>query len=85
MSVPVSDIAHAAERAFERGVFPDKKSAADALRGLSKQITAGGLPPGTIIDPKRADSVLVPFGNGWAVYEIKANGTAILRTVLGSP
>jgi hypothetical protein len=78
-----SDINHAAEQAVNRGVYPDKKSAADALRELSKKITAEGLPEGTIPDPKRADSVLVPFKNGWAVYEIKKNGTAILRTVLG--
>jgi len=78
-----SDIGHAAKRAVERGVFSDLKKAADALRDLSRKITAGGWPPGTIPDPKRADSVLVPFGNGRAVYEVKANGTAILRTVLG--
>jgi hypothetical protein len=77
-----SDIQHAADRAVERGVFPDKKSAADALRALSKQITKDGLPDGTVIDPKRADSVLVPFGKGQAVYEITKKGTAVLRTVL---
>ena len=79
-----SDIVHAADRAVGRAVFPDAKSAADALRDLSKRITAAGLPSGTIPDPRRADSVLVPIGNGWAVYEIKDNGTAILRTVLGA-
>ena len=78
------DIVHAADRAVGRAVFPDAKSAADALRDLSKRITAAGLPSGTIPDPRRADSVLVPIGNGWAVYEIKDNGTAILRTVLGA-
>ena len=81
---PPPDIVHAADRAVGRAVFPDAKSAADALRDLSKRITAAGLPAGTIPDPRRADSVLVPIGNGWAVYEIKDNGTAILRTVLGA-
>ena len=79
-----SDIVHAAERAMERGVFPDKKSAADALRELTRRLTSEGFPPGTIPDPRRKDSVLVPFGSGWAVYEIQENGTAILRTVLGA-
>ncbi|HMP79131.1 MAG TPA: hypothetical protein PKD54_06745, partial [Pirellulaceae bacterium] len=79
-----SDIIHASEQAVARGVFPDTKSAAEALRALSKKFKTEGLPAGTIPDPKRADSVLVPFGNGWAVYEIMPNGTAILRTVLGS-
>ncbi len=79
-----SDIVHAAERAVERGVFPDIQSAKIALRDLGKKIRTDGLPAGTIADPKRADSVLVPFGSGWAVYEIRKNGTAILRTVLGA-
>ncbi len=78
-----SDIVHASERAVERGVFPDIKSAADALRELGKKFKTEGLPPGTIPDPKRPDSVLVPFGNGHAVYEITKKRTAILRTVLG--
>ena len=78
-----SDIVHASERAVERGVFPDTKSAADALRELGKKFKTEGLPPGTIPDPKRPDSVLVPFGDGHAVYEITKKGTAILRTVLG--
>ena len=59
------------------------KSAGEALRALGKKFKTEGLPPGTIPDPKRPDSVLVPFGNGHAVYEIMANGTAVLRTVLG--
>ena len=69
---------------MKRGVFGSVKEASDALRELSKSIKANGLPAGTIPDPKRADSVLVPFGNGSAVYEIIKNGTAILRTVLGT-
>ena len=79
-----SDIIHATERAIERGVFPNAKEAGDALRKLSKEITANGFPIGTIPDPKRLDSVLVPIGNGHAVYEIMKNGTAVLRTVLGA-
>jgi hypothetical protein len=78
-----SDLPHAAQRAVERGVFANAKEAADALRQLSRQITKEGLPTGTIADPRRADSVLVPFGKGKAVYEIAKNGTAKLRTVLG--
>ena len=77
-----SDIAHAAERAVEREVFVDTKSAANALRELGKKFKTEGLPPGTIPAPRRTDSVLVPFGNGHAVFEITKKGTAILRTVI---
>jgi hypothetical protein len=69
---------------FERGVFGSLAEATEALKTLGKSFKANGLPPGTIPDPKRADSVLVPFGNGFAVYEIMKNGTAVLRTVLGA-
>jgi hypothetical protein len=79
-----SDIVHSAEQAVARGVFGSLDKAKEALRALGKTFKANGLPPGTIPDPKRADSVLVPFGNGWAVYEIMKNGTAVLRTVLGA-
>ena len=79
-----SDIVHAAERAVERGVFNSLAEAKEALKALGKSFKANGLPPGTISDPKRQDSVLVPFGNGHAVYEIMKNGTAVLRTVLGA-
>lgn len=51
-----------------------------------KKITSQGFPAGTVLDPgnviQRADSVLVPFGKGAAVYEVTKKGTAILRTVL---
>ncbi len=77
-----SDIAHAAERAFQRGVSPDTKSASAGLRSLTKSINQNGLPVGTIADPRRADSILVPFGNGKAVYELTKKGKAILRTVI---
>jgi hypothetical protein len=47
-----------------------------------------GFPAGTIPDPgkiiSRADSVLVPFRNGAAVYEASKNGTARLQTVLSA-
>ncbi|HEX4142842.1 MAG TPA: Hint domain-containing protein [Pirellulales bacterium] len=81
-----SDIVHASKQAAARGLIADERVAADASRALSKEITTNGLPAGTVRDPgnviPRTDSVLVPFGNGAAVYEITKNGTAILRTVL---
>lgn len=79
-----SDIIHAAERAVERGVFANLDEAREAHKALGKSFKTNGLPPGTIPDPKRLDSVLVPFGNGHAVDEIMKNGTAVLRTVLGA-
>lgn len=78
-----SEISHAAARAVERGAFSTAKEAADALRGLSKEITANGLPSGTIRDPAHADRVLVPLRAGYyAVYQVAKNGTAKLKTVL---
>ena len=42
-----------------------------------------GFPEGAIPDTTRADSVLVPVGNnGMAVFRVKKNGTAELRTTL---
>lgn len=80
------DIQHAASQASNR-LGMDRKAALEALRALSKNITGTGrFPAGTIPDPLpgRTDSVIVPFGQGGgAVYEVKPNGTAILRTVLG--
>ncbi len=75
-------VVHASDQAVARGVFPDTKSASEALKNLSKSITKDGFPPGTKPDPLRADSVLVPIGEGFASYEVKSNGTAILRTVI---
>ena len=40
-----SNMGHAVERAVERGVFPDAKSAQEGLKQLGKDIKSGGLPP----------------------------------------
>jgi hypothetical protein len=78
-----SNLPHAAAQAAERGVFDSAGAAADALRDLSKSITQNGFPVGTLPDTAYADRVLVPIGNnGLAVYQVGANGTAILKTVL---
>ena len=64
-------------------VFDSVATAADALRDLSKSITQNGFPAGTLPDTAYANRVLVPIGNnGMAVYQVGANGTAILKTVL---
>jgi hypothetical protein len=43
---------------------------------------ANGFPVGTIADTNPG-RVLVPFGDGgYAVYQITANGNAVLKTVL---
>ena len=74
---------HAVERAVERGVFPDAKSAAEALKTLGKQIEKTGFPVGSILDTAHADRILVPIGeNGMAVYQVAKNLTAKLKTVL---
>jgi hypothetical protein len=78
-----SELGHAAGRAFERGFFSSVKDASNALRALSKEITANGLPAGTIRDSAHADRVLVPLKDGaYAVYQIAKNGTPKLKTVL---
>jgi hypothetical protein len=67
-------------------VFGTEEEAATALRDLSTKITkAGEFPAGAIRDSARADRVLVPVGNdGMAVYQVGANGTAKLKTVLNA-
>ena len=78
-----SELPHAAAQAAKRGVFDNAAQAADALRDLSKAITQNGFPAGTLPDTAYADRVLVPIGNnGMAVYQVGANGTAKLKTVL---
>jgi len=77
-----SNFAHAVDRAVERNIFPDKKTAAEAIRKLSQEIKQNGWPEGTIPDTN-PDRVLVPIGNGgYAVYQVLKNGTARLWTVL---
>lgn len=78
-----SNLPHAIDRAVERGVFPDKKSAADGLRELSDKIKQDGFPTGTLQDTAHRNRILVPVGNnGLAVYQIGKNGTAKLKTTL---
>lgn len=78
-----SNMPHAVERSVERGVFPDAKTARDALQQLGNSIKTNGFPAGTIRDTAHIDRVLVPAGNnGMVVYQIANNGTAKLKTVL---
>jgi RHS repeat-associated protein len=78
-----SNLPHAVEQAVERNVFKTADEAAKALRDLSQSITQNGFPAGTLPDTVYADRVLVPVGNnGMAVYQVGANGTAKLKTVL---
>ncbi len=78
-----SNLPHARDRAVERGVFPDAKSATAGLKDLSKQIKKNGFPEGTLLDTARADRVLVPVGNnGLAVFQVGSNGTAKLKTTI---
>lgn len=78
-----SNMEHAVERAVERGVYPDAKTAREALQNLGAQIKNSGWPAGTIKDTAHIDRVLVPAGNnGMVVYQIAKNGTAKLKTVL---
>jgi RHS repeat-associated protein len=78
-----SNLPHAIERSVERGVYPDARTASDALKELGKQIEKNGWPAGTIRDTANADRVLVPAGNnGMVVYQVAKNGTAKIKTVL---
>ena len=76
-------MAHAVDRAVERGVFPDAKSASEELKQLGSDIKANGFPEGSVPDTARADRVLVPVGNnGMAAYQVTNKGTAKLKTTL---
>ncbi|MBA5806704.1 RHS repeat protein [Morganella morganii] len=78
-----SNLPHAIDRAVERSVYPDKKTASESLKALGKDIEANGFPSGTILDTAHIDRVLVPAGNnGMVVYQIAKNGTAKIKTVL---
>jgi hypothetical protein len=79
-----SNLPHAVSRGVERGIFGSADEAATALRALTEQITKSGtFPSGTLVDTARAGRFLVPIGNGGrAVYQLAANGTARLKTVL---
>ncbi|MFO0553355.1 MAG: RHS repeat-associated core domain-containing protein [Polyangiaceae bacterium] len=81
-----SNLPHAIGRAVERGIFATEQEAATGLRELSTSITTTGqFPAGAIRDTAHLDRVLVPVGNnGMAVYQVGANGTAKLKTVLNA-
>ncbi|MEQ6970953.1 hypothetical protein ABRP65_11625 [Pectobacterium polaris] len=75
-----SNLLHAIDRAVERGIYPDRKTASDALKDLGKEIEKNGFPAGTIRDTTHADRVLVPVGNnGMVVYKVAKNGTAKIK------
>jgi hypothetical protein len=80
-----SKLPHAAEQSVAK-LGMNKAEAVKDLKTLGESIEKGGLPIGTVPDPgnvlPRTDSLLVPFQNGAAVYEVGENGTAKLSTVL---
>jgi hypothetical protein len=74
---------HAEAQAVERLGFGSVQDARAALQELGQSINSEGFPEGTIPDTARTDRVLVPFGDdGYAVYQIRPNGNAVLKTVL---
>lgn len=78
-----SNLPNAINRGIERGIFPDKATASNAFKALSRQITSQGFPSGSFVDPSHKDRVLVPVGKGGlASYQVGSNGTAKLKTVL---
>ncbi|WP_233961682.1 RHS repeat-associated core domain-containing protein, partial [Pectobacterium versatile] len=80
-----SNLPHAIDRAVERGIYPDRKTASDALKDLGKEIEKNGFPAGTIRDTAHTDRVLVPTrNNGMVVYQVAKNGTAKIKTVLNA-
>ncbi len=80
-----SNMPHAIERAVERGIFPNAAEARTGLESLSARIGKEGFPEGAILDTAHADRVLVPLGEGgMAVYQVGANGTAKLKTILNA-
>ena len=88
-----SGIVHAGDQAVTKGIVDaaGRSGVIAELKELSKSITRNGFPSGTLPDPgkatsaiSRADSVLVPFRDGAAVFEVGKNGTARLRTLLNA-
>jgi hypothetical protein len=74
---------HASAQALQRLGFGSVGDARSALQQLGQSIESDGFPEGTILDTAHGDRLLVPFGdNGYAVYQIKPNGNAVLKTVL---
>jgi hypothetical protein len=79
-----TEMAHAAGQAakYGRAGFSSAAEARAALQDLGRAIEANGFPVGTIWD-SHVDRVLVPVGvRGYAVYQLKSNGNAVLRNVL---
>ncbi len=78
-----TNMGHASLQAADRLGFGSVSEARSALQELGHNIESDGFPEGTIPDTSRGDRLLVPFGEGgYAVYQIMANGNAVLKTVL---
>lgn len=79
-----SNMAHAAERAVERAGFATETEAREALQSFGKAIKeAGRIPTNAIVDPARANRIIVPgFGQGGAVVYQVDGGKLTLKTVL---
>ena len=84
-----SGIQHAADQAVNKGIVgaANRANVLEQLRALTKSLK-NGFPKGSVPDPgnviPRADSVLVPFRDGAAVFEVGKNGTARLQTLLNA-
>ncbi|MCV6625742.1 MAG: polymorphic toxin-type HINT domain-containing protein, partial [Cellvibrionaceae bacterium] len=76
-----SNAAHVVDRAIERDLgFNSRREANDKLQELKTEIKSNGWPPGTVFH-KNGEDVLVPFGNGYAIYRVKG-GRAEPRTAI---
>jgi hypothetical protein len=81
-----TNIEHATDQLHER--FPDetrtRAEARNLLRALSKSIEEDGFPTDSFVDPSNPTRVLVPgpVNNALTVYQIKPNGSAVIKTVL---
>ncbi|QDU88602.1 hypothetical protein Pla175_19820 [Pirellulimonas nuda] len=75
------EVVHASDQAKARHVFGSKGDATQAIKDLTQRIKSQGFPKGTTIDPKDPNSVLVPIGNGYAVFSIK-KGRAQIETII---
>ena len=84
-----SGIQHAANQAVNKGIVgaADRANVLEQLRTLTKSLK-NGFPKGSVPDPgnviPRGDSVLVPFRDGAAVFEVGKNETARLQTLLNA-
>ncbi len=61
--------------------FETRAEANDALQEIKKNYKSSGWQEGTMMH-RNGEDVLVPYGNGYAIYGVNKNGTVTLKTAI---